>query len=382
MSDNATTYRSDRETEREQPARVEAYADRLLDDLFEEVDRSLDRTRSLPEEPFVPPTVSLKPLQIPQIVVRPQVAPPPPESVKPRSGEAKDSDDRAGQLFDRLLLGAACTFLAAALGLAVWSRSEGRSFSQLFASDAEPASEAEAIPIDPEAQARSEFINYMARSLETIERDNAPTETVATTSPAVPQTPLTLGGRSPATLTVPIDPTSLDSMAASLGQIAASLEAGSISALQPPPLPLPPTATPTPQPSPNVSVPNIGAPVPPRLSTERPTRPTPTPTPSAATAVPPTPPPRPQADKPEETPEPSAATATPAPEPEPIHELIGILELGERSAALFTIEDVSRRIYIGERIGASGWTLVSVGNERVTIRRNGEVRTIFINQRF
>ncbi|MBE9139326.1 hypothetical protein IQ254_19345 [Nodosilinea sp. LEGE 07088] len=75
-------------------------------------------------------------------------------------------------------------------------------------------------------------------------------------------------------------------------------------------------------------------------------------------------------------PQTSAATANPA------HTLVGILELGDRSAALFEINGVSQRVYIGERIGSSGWSLVSVSNEEAVVRRNGEVRSIFIGQKF
>jgi hypothetical protein len=80
------------------------------------------------------------------------------------------------------------------------------------------------------------------------------------------------------------------------------------------------------------------------------------------------------------------ATGTPvapsAPVATPIHMLVGILELGDRSAALFEISGVSQRVYIGERVGSSGWSLVSVSNEEAVIRRNGEVRSIYIGQRF
>ena len=66
----------------------------------------------------------------------------------------------------------------------------------------------------------------------------------------------------------------------------------------------------------------------------------------------------------------------------PINTLVGILELGERSAALFEIEDVARRIYVGENIGGSGWTLVKVANQEAVIRRNGKVRSVFVGQQF
>lgn len=64
------------------------------------------------------------------------------------------------------------------------------------------------------------------------------------------------------------------------------------------------------------------------------------------------------------------------------HVLVGVLELGDRSAGLFEIDGVAQRVYIGERIGSSDWNLVSVSNEQATIRRNGEVRSIYIGQQF
>ncbi|NJL77989.1 MAG: hypothetical protein HC874_22665 [Richelia sp. SL_2_1] len=64
------------------------------------------------------------------------------------------------------------------------------------------------------------------------------------------------------------------------------------------------------------------------------------------------------------------------------HILEGLLELGEQSAALFQVNGITRRIQIGENIGASGWTLVEVANGEAIIRRNGEVRSIFAGQKF
>lgn len=64
------------------------------------------------------------------------------------------------------------------------------------------------------------------------------------------------------------------------------------------------------------------------------------------------------------------------------YELVGVLELGKRSAALFEVDGTSQRVYIGETIGASGWSIVSIGDEEVVVRRNGEVRSIYIGQQF
>ncbi|BBD59351.1 hypothetical protein NIES2109_21340 [Nostoc sp. HK-01] len=65
----------------------------------------------------------------------------------------------------------------------------------------------------------------------------------------------------------------------------------------------------------------------------------------------------------------------------PSHTLEGVLELGNKSAALFQVDGVTRRINIGESIGTSGWTLVEVNNGEAIIRRNGEVRSIYTGQK-
>jgi hypothetical protein len=62
-------------------------------------------------------------------------------------------------------------------------------------------------------------------------------------------------------------------------------------------------------------------------------------------------------------------------------QLEGLLELGKKSAALFSIEGVTHRINTGENIGSSGWTLVEVSKGEAIIRRNGEVRSIYPGQK-
>ncbi|PSN19452.1 hypothetical protein C7271_07290, partial [filamentous cyanobacterium CCP5] len=79
---------------------------------------------------------------------------------------------------------------------------------------------------------------------------------------------------------------------------------------------------------------------------------------------------------------PGVAASPTAPRPVATNTLMGVLELGDRSAALFQIDGVPQRVSIGGRIGESGWNLVSVANDQAVIRRNGEVRSIFIGQQF
>lgn len=62
--------------------------------------------------------------------------------------------------------------------------------------------------------------------------------------------------------------------------------------------------------------------------------------------------------------------------------LVGLLEAGDKSSALFTIENKTRRVQIGEGIGTTGWMLTSVENQQVIITRNGTLRSLAVGQNF
>ncbi|MDB9312252.1 hypothetical protein PN462_03985, partial [Spirulina sp. CS-785/01] len=64
------------------------------------------------------------------------------------------------------------------------------------------------------------------------------------------------------------------------------------------------------------------------------------------------------------------------------YQLVGVLESGPNSVALFKIENTTQRYGVGEVIGESGWTLVTVENQSAVIRRNGEVRSVVVGQDF
>jgi hypothetical protein len=72
-----------------------------------------------------------------------------------------------------------------------------------------------------------------------------------------------------------------------------------------------------------------------------------------------------------------------SPLPSKLHTLVGVIELGDGStAALFKIDGVTQRIGEGEPIGDSGWTMVSAANQNAIVRRNGEVRSVYVGQEF
>ncbi|MEB3292163.1 MAG: hypothetical protein VKJ24_03285 [Synechococcales bacterium] len=74
---------------------------------------------------------------------------------------------------------------------------------------------------------------------------------------------------------------------------------------------------------------------------------------------------------------PSAAATVPAPQ----RTLRAVLEMGNSSAVLFEMNGVTQRYEPGETIGSSGWTLVEVAKDTIVVRRNGEVRTVSVGQK-
>jgi hypothetical protein len=77
---------------------------------------------------------------------------------------------------------------------------------------------------------------------------------------------------------------------------------------------------------------------------------------------------------------PGAATAAPNVNL-PQRTLTGVVEMGDRSAVLFELNGVTQRIYLGETIGSTGWSLVEVAKDSAILRRNGEVRTLGVGQK-
>jgi type II secretory pathway component PulC len=58
------------------------------------------------------------------------------------------------------------------------------------------------------------------------------------------------------------------------------------------------------------------------------------------------------------------------------------MDQGNGSVALFEVNGITQRYEIGESIGSSGWTLVEVSKDQAIIRRNGEVRSLFVGHSF
>jgi hypothetical protein len=466
-----------------QPWSAESYANNLMDDLFSDLDRMLEGSSKLPTETAKPETaksepISLQPIKVQQISMPPAVmsrdeqltVPGDAGSSSPVPTTLQDStlanpaapnpqNRRSGKPFNKLLLFAALGSVI--LALILWLASQGK-FNGLLSS-----LKPEAKPTPTNAQlnnADAQFINYMLRSLEVIDRKAAVNKKQATTpqqsqtssSPSLPAAPSNnvvqgsnRGGptvlervyipvyqppqtryippnfsvpptpkaakpytvpRAAKPYTVPtavkpqrspqaaIAPRALQAAIAPRALQAAiaprALQAAiAPRSLQAIPLPPPKPAT-LPQGSPVATVPlRPPAPPSPRRSlvasasiTPKPLQPKPGKAIPAPVAVAPRPTAVPNAvATPVTRPSPSqtieqAAASNPAVETK--HTLVGLLELGDNSAALFDIGGVTQRIQVGQGIGSSGWALVNVANQEAMIRRNGEVRSIYVGQKF
>ncbi|MGL4374820.1 MAG: hypothetical protein ACRCT1_00135 [Microcoleaceae cyanobacterium] len=431
---NRQLLESSSQTNQAEPLSVELYAERLMDDLFEDVDRILDGG-TLPTEPLKPDVISLKSVTVPQIVL--------PPGMFPRQEEKKFVDDAAiarqvkiavqkqqvSQSFDKIFLGAACASVLLTLGLWAATRDRVSPVGQTTSVASDPKSLAEA---QAKAEADENFVDYIQRSLNSLDQP----QVAQGTSPKTGQTVANSAGVTPSsnlpTLIVPGMTTGANNnLGPVLNRLADAIEQQTSRpnapippaqvVILPPSMTNPKTAT-TPSVSPSRRAiaalpkmfPTMKTPTsstvatttkPVKTTTSKQTK-TPSTSPSATASIPsksaivasqPIPQPQaapqpsisvsPASQSPSSPVTPSAAisttpSATPSQAVGSNHTLVGILELGDRSAALFEVEGVARRFYVGETIGASGWTLAEVKNQEAVIRKGSEVRSVFVGQKF
>ncbi|NET37070.1 MAG: hypothetical protein F6K19_34435 [Cyanothece sp. SIO1E1] len=313
----------------EQPDMVDAYADDLMDELFEDVDRILDGSIKLPTESLPSEQSSLQSITVPRITLPSALTSGFSSVLSQREGElgalpaaadaSREQRSKIGRGFDRLLLGAAGASLV--LTLALWGVSQ-RGNRQVVVLEPEVKLTAEEL----QAQADGQFLEYLKRSLDVLDR-RVEANQQASGGTAVAKLP-PLPGRS----------------VSSAAPASTVLERVYIPVYRPPQA-LGPTSL----------LPSL---------------------PNSTNSVTPTAPNR------QTTANNSASVSSAAPLPTSRHVLVGVLELGDRSAALFDIDGSTQRFYVGETIGSSGWALVSVANQEAVIRRNGEVRSVYVGQQF
>ncbi|NBD33692.1 MAG: hypothetical protein GVY17_12195 [Cyanobacteria bacterium] len=150
----------------------------------------------------------------------------------------------------------------------------------------------------------------------------------------------------------------------SLAQKTSPQPISALPALPPPPPPLQNAQPPAPQPTASAS----STPQPKPPATQQPA--------TKAVTAPQTPTSKPATPS-------SSPTQPPAPEMKPqtsAHQLVGLLELGEHSAALLKVEGATQRIMLEETIPGSNWTLVSVANQKATFMNNEQQKVMFVGE--
>jgi hypothetical protein len=336
---------------------IESYADRLMDDLFEDVEEMLrnglkpSSEPELPEEPAPrSPSPTLLGLQFAERFrklenpllnsesdpVADTFSQQATNSLPPKAINSSRKSDPPPRSYDRLLLAVGCVSLLTTLALWLLFQEANRQPPMVSAPTQTTAS---ANNTDADAQ----FAEYIRRSLQIIDQRTQPPG-----SPT-PQATTLLNSNLP-TVTVP-------------GNVApgASAPAGLVGSHS-----TPATAN---RISPGLdrlygSVYNLPQSLyPPKNSSSVPGV-APLPTLPSRTATAPVKPP------------------LPLQAPGVARTLVGVVDLGEQSAILVEINGVAQRFRLGESIGSSGWTLVEVSKNQAIIRRNGEVRSVFIGQSF
>ena len=353
-----------------QPWSPEADADKLMDDLFSDIDRILEGGSKLPTEPVKPEYVSLQSIVIPKIATPPALSPrqelveqPSPELAAPTPVEplerrvaptASPTANRSTWSVEQLLLVGGIASLVVTIALLLASQQKLTwpwllNFSSSYSAQKGPLSASD-----------NQFVSYMLRSLQVIDNKSKTNQktTTASATGATNQPPVNLQS-----LPTP------NNRSLGSNQAPPVLERIYIP-VYPPQAPAAPAAAPATISPP--AKPSVKAPSP----VQKPPAQVQAPSPVARLSPPAAPPPPPPS---------VAAPSSPvssAPAPTPKHTLVGLLELGARSAALFEVNGVTQRFNVGEAIAGSGWTLVSVANQEAVIRRNGEVRSVYVGQKF
>ena len=63
------------------------------------------------------------------------------------------------------------------------------------------------------------------------------------------------------------------------------------------------------------------------------------------------------------------------------YSLVGLMESGDKSAALFEINGVTQRINLGEEIGTSGWNLLSISDQQAVLSKGGEIQSVYVGNK-
>jgi hypothetical protein len=87
---------------------------------------------------------------------------------------------------------------------------------------------------------------------------------------------------------------------------------------------------------------------------------------------------------------PNPASLTPAPVAPasapvaiaPSNTLVGILDVGDQSSAMFDISGSIQSVRVGSQVAGSGWTLSRITQQEAILKRGNETKSVFVGQKF
>ncbi|BAZ23413.1 hypothetical protein NIES4073_43010 [Kalymmatonema gypsitolerans NIES-4073] len=379
-----------------EPWSIETYADNLMDELFAEIDRILDGNDNLPSQTALQEDIrQVQTVTVPQIVVpETQLGPiqkvaqarnnplstlvvgTPPGRRQASKSSQKSQRTNSIVLWVGVTIGLAAASILWVLNSGLINRLVSKSLQQSLL---QPQAQS---PLPTKAQIEADLVNYMLGALSVIDRQEAKSSLRSASS--ANQTALAYITPQPVgKLPAPVGTNNIASAPSHSTTVVERIYIPVYQAPQPMRYAPPPTAD-TPN-SATVSESSLGKASKLDVKTAQPAT-----TVQALAAV------RPElkAVSPKRATDAAASpslasenqevasTVTTPDVTAPSYTLEKLFELGNKSAALFKIDGITRRVEVGEAIGASGWTLVKVAKGEVTIRRNGEVRSIYTGQTF
>lgn len=338
---------------------AEEDADRLMDDVFSDIDDLLSGKQPSAKIQATPPNeyTSLQSLVVPQVDL---------DGIPAAETEAEAPELQVvtkrgwGYYTERLTFMGSCASL---VGVALWMAVNDRLQVPRFLVEPTPVVE---VTAEAEAAVTAEpiFADYVRRALDNIDRQ--PQAAPPGIPPTQPPTASTSDQQPPTPTSQVIErvyiPVYPPSVAANAQQSSAPVEATK------PAQDAAPQTEAVAEQKPESASASSSSSSPPEAITQKPTEAN---DPIAAVDPP----------LPEIEPVAPVLAAPPAPIKE-IYTLVGVLESGDRSAALFNIDGSTQRFKVGENIGASTWKLLSVQNQQVLMGQGGQTRSLFVGQEF
>jgi hypothetical protein len=62
--------------------------------------------------------------------------------------------------------------------------------------------------------------------------------------------------------------------------------------------------------------------------------------------------------------------------------LVGILDIGDRSSAMFEMNGSVQSVLVGDRVAGNGWVLNRITQQEAILKRGNETKTLYVGQKF